>query len=342
MKYAKISVAESGRKCKTPLLREAFTHNPLFERFAFFGFIMSLVWYGKKSAGYPVGGSLAFARKFEKSYTDLGGRIRYGSRVSRIEVVDGRATGVELDNGEKHPADTVISAADGRYTIYEMLRGKYTDKRIDDLYGGKNEVLTPFPSLVYISLGLSRTFPELPHQLIFQVDDPVDVDDRTKSSAVMTTIYDFDPTLAPEGKTCVNVMFETYGHDYWTELREEDREKYSEAKKKIADRVIAVLEEKIGDFKEHVEVVDVATPATFNRYTQNWGGSYEGWLPGPGALMLTLDKELPGLKEFYLIGQWVEPGGGLPSSIMSGRGVTQILCKKDGRKFQADRDRPVS
>jgi phytoene dehydrogenase-like protein len=47
-----------------------------------------------------------------------------------------------------------------------------------------------------------------------------------------------------------------------------------------------------------------------------------------------MDKSLPGLKNFYMIGQWVEPGGGLPPAIMSGRNVTQIICKKDKKKFK--------
>ena len=77
-----------------------------------------------------------------------------------------------------------------------------------------------------------------------------------------------------------------------------------------------------------------ATPATFNRYTNNWRGSYEGWLPGPGALMVTIKKELPGLNNLYMIGQWVEPGGGLPNTIRSARHVAQIICKKDNKEFE--------
>jgi phytoene dehydrogenase-like protein len=159
------------------------------------------------------------------------------------------------------------------------------------------------------------------------------VDDTTAHATLNTTIYNFDPTLAEEGKTCVIVMFESFGHEYWMNLRENDRDKYKEEKQRIADRVIDLLEEKIGDIKKNVEVIDVATPATFSRYTNNWKGSYEGWLPGPGALTYKIKKELPGLKNFYMIGQWVEPGGGLPSAITSGRGVTQIICKKDRKRF---------
>lgn len=332
-KYGKVSVLELGEKCKNPLLREVFTHNILFNNFAFLGLLMSLAWSSKKSAGYPIGGSLPFARRFEKKYTDLGGTIHYNSKVTGISVENDTAKGIELENSEKHRADIVISAADGYYTIYKMLRGKYTDKKIENRYQGKDKLLTPFPSLVYVSLGISRNLDHLPHQLIYQVDEPILVDDTTAHTTLNTTIYNFDPTLAEKGKTCVNVMFESYGHEYWMNLKENDGDKYKEEKQRIAHRVIDLLEEKIGDIKKNVEVMDVATPATFSRYTNNWKGSYEGWLPGPGALTYKIKKELPGLKGFYMIGQWVEPGGGLPTAIGSGRGVTQIICKKDRKRF---------
>jgi len=42
-----------------------------------------------------------------------------------------------------------------------------------------------------------------------------------------------------------------------------------------------------------------------------------------------MSKILPGLQDFYMIGQWVEPGGGVPAVALSGRNVIQIICKAD-------------
>jgi phytoene dehydrogenase-like protein len=69
------------------------------------------------------------------------------------------------------------------------------------------------------------------------------------------------------------------------------------------------------------------------RYTNNWRGSFEGWVPTPRAITMRMKKTLPGLQKFYMIGQWVEPGGGLPTALMSGRNVAQIICKRDGKEF---------
>jgi phytoene dehydrogenase-like protein len=46
-----------------------------------------------------------------------------------------------------------------------------------------------------------------------------------------------------------------------------------------------------------------------------------------------MSKTLPGLEGFYMAGQWVEPGGGLPLAALSGRNVTQIICRADKRPF---------
>ena len=83
-------------------------------------------------------------------------------------------------------------------------------------------------------------------------------------------------------------------------------------------------------------MVDVATPLTFERYTGNWQGSFEGWLITPQnahTMSKPMRQTLPGLAGFHMCGQWVEPGGGLPTGVMSARRLVKALCKEDGEKF---------
>ncbi|RLB30397.1 MAG: hypothetical protein DRG87_05240 [Deltaproteobacteria bacterium] len=287
----------------------------------------------KKGAGYPIGGSLNFARLIEKRYVTLGGKIHYKSRVEKVIVEDDCAEGIQLDNGDTHIADIVISAADGYSTIYQMLDGRYVNEKLRDYYSGESDKLKLFPSLVFISLGVARTFDDEPHALSFPLKKPLVVDDSMTYNYLPVRIFNFDPTLAPEGKTAITVMLGTYNHEFWVDLRQKDTEQYNREKERIATEVIDVLEERFGNIKSNIEVVDVSTPASIIRYTNNWKGSFEGWQPNPGTLMLRMDKTLPGLRNFYMIGQWVEPGGGLPPAIMSGRNVAQITCKKDRKKF---------
>jgi phytoene dehydrogenase-like protein len=46
-----------------------------------------------------------------------------------------------------------------------------------------------------------------------------------------------------------------------------------------------------------------------------------------------MHQTLPGLRRFLMAGQWVEPGGGVPAALMSGRNAVQLLCRDLDRRF---------
>jgi phytoene dehydrogenase-like protein len=48
-----------------------------------------------------------------------------------------------------------------------------------------------------------------------------------------------------------------------------------------------------------------------------------------------VEKTLPGLENFYMAGQWVEPGGGTLPALYSGGNVVQLLCHRDGKPFSS-------
>jgi phytoene dehydrogenase-like protein len=58
-----------------------------------------------------------------------------------------------------------------------------------------------------------------------------------------------------------------------------------------------------------------------------------GWRPTPKAMRSQLPKTLPGLANFYMAGQWVMPGGGVPPVLYSGRQVMQLVCRADRKRF---------
>jgi phytoene dehydrogenase-like protein len=93
------------------------------------------------------------------------------------------------------------------------------------------------------------------------------------------------------------------------------------------------LESRFGDFKQRVEVCDIATPATYIRYTSNWKAS-NGFSASKKTFLQSIPKELNGLNNFYMAGLWTEIGGGVPMCMISGRNVAQLICKKDKIKFR--------
>ena len=329
------SVEDTTKKCKSPKLKRA-ANTDFFSRFPAFFLLMSVGNLHNKNSGYPVGGSLPFARLLEKKYSELGGKIHYNSKVTKINTkkitpIKDQAIGITLENGEVYnDADFVISAADGHYTIFEMLGGKYVDEKIKKLYNEHPK----WPSMVLVSLGISRTFEGEPTSIELYRDKGLRVDEQSTLHSIPITIYNFDPTLAPEGKTCMRVILKTDNYQYWDDLRKNNLKKYNQEKDRISKEVITILEERFGNISNNVDIIDVATPSTFQRYTNNWMGSTQGWTWLPGMIPESIKKELPGLKNFYLIGQWTSPGGGVSTAFLSGRDVTQIICRKDKKKFR--------
>ena len=96
-----------------------------------------------------------------------------------------------------------------------------------------------------------------------------------------------------------------------------------------------LLELKFPGIKDDIEVTDFATPATVLRYTNNWQGSAQGWLPGDNIIASSPVKfTLPKLKQFFYASHWGRPGGGIPVAINQGRDVAKLMCKHFKKEFK--------
>ena len=329
-KWQKVMLLDYAARFKNPFLREAFSAiADDAPEFPMYGLLMPMAWVQAKTAGYPLGGSLALAKAVEKRYIGLGGEVTYGTRVEEVLVENDRAVGVRLADGTEHRADTAISAADGHATIFDMLKGKY----IDDTVRGYYRDLPLFPPLVHVAFGVNRSFDDVPPSVggvSIPLETPVTIAGK-QHTRLTVIIYNHDPSLAPADKTVVKFMPPT-DYDYWEKLYAEP-ERYHAEKERIADELLAVLERRFPAISGQVETRDIATPMTWLRYTGNWRGSFEGWMISMDTWGLRMSKTLPGLENFYMVGQWVEPGGGLPPAATSGRNLAQILCKRDGKRF---------
>jgi len=327
-KWVSISMQDFADRFKNPLLREALL-SIWPPEFPTMFVMMTIAWMHMKTAGYPIGGSLPFVQAIEKRYLDLGGKISYKSRATKILVENNRAVGIKLADGTECYADYIISAADGHTTIFEMLEGKYTN---DKIYGYFDRLPT-FTPLIFVGFGVNRSFDDFP-KIISGIDFPLSKPITfagTEYKRLSVRIHNFDTTLAPAGKTVITIMLPT-NYDVWEKLNGDTNRYYAE-KKQIVNILADLLDKRFPGFKSQIEVQDVATPITFHRYTGNWKGSFEGWMVTPKTWNLRMSKTLPGLDNFYMAGQWVEPGGGLPPSVMSGRNTIQIICKRDKNQF---------
>jgi phytoene dehydrogenase-like protein len=272
------------------------------------------------------GGSLDFAMRVSKRYGELGGEVTYGSTVEEIMVDNDRAVGVRLADGSEHRADIVVSATDGHSTIFEMLRGSYLDETIRQRYAR-----WPLsPRIAIVSFGVGREFRHEPPASVVRLVSPVTVGDHHFEGFRMR-LFNYDPTLAPSGKTVVQVALGTE-FDWWYGLHEGDRCRYEEEKEGVAAAVLEQLETYFPGITAQVEVTDVATPYTWLHYTRNYQGSSMAWLTTPETSRTPIEKTLPGLSNFYMAGQWVGEGG-IKGALYSGRNLVKTICERDGKRF---------
>jgi phytoene dehydrogenase-like protein len=330
-KWMNITGREFAAGFKDPVLKSAFDEMWIPEFSVFFLFF-TFAYLHSGNAGYPLGGSLPMSEALEKSYNALGGVLNYRKKVGRIITENDTAAGIMLDDGTEYRSDIVISAADGYNTIFKMLGGKYLDDKIKHIY----EKWIPFPPLIFVGLGVRRKFDEIPGSVSgfsFPLKESVVIGNKTRTR-LSVHLYHHDKSMAPDGCTAITLMFEA-DYEYWKKLYE-NRKEYDQKKEEIASVVTGLLEQRFPGISSQVEMVDVATPMTFERYTGNWKGSFEGWLITPenaNVLMKPMSQTLPGLRNFYMCGQWVEPGGGLPTGVMSARRLIKSICKEHNKKF---------
>ena len=292
--------------------------------FSALGFIFMLAWFNQKNAGYIRGGSLALTQRMVEKFIHLGGSISYNKKVERIIVENDTAKGVILADGTQILSDYVIGAGDGYTTIYKMLEGKYVSKKVD--FAFKNwELFTP---IVQVSFGINKSIKsEAPFLINISKDLKIG---RTKlKSGYSIMNYSFDKTMAPEGKTSIVLRLDSP----WKLWKDLEGVEYQNEKKEIEKDAIHYLEVEFPGITEFIEVIDVATPKTDVRYTGVKDGAYEGFMPSKENMMKALDMHLPKLSNFYMAGQWLYPGGGLPPSAQSGKWAVQLISKKEKQKF---------
>jgi len=331
MKYSKMTVEDYAKDFTDLFLQKAI---PVIQYdVPIVPVIVPMIFLAEMSKGdgvWPMGGSLALSKNIERRYLELGGEIVFRSKVVEILVENDKAIGVQLEDGSQHFANEIISAADGYYTIFNMLEGKYNSDLIRSYYKS-------YPKTGYFGFavwyGVNRDLSEEPHALVLFQDKPLTVEGM-EHDRLDVEIFNFDPSLAPPGKSVVKVVMAS-SYDYWRKLSE-DINAYKEEKKRIADIIAERLDRRFPGFKSQIEAVDVVTPVSVEHFT----AAHRGYLPWPAPKEIAkavakngVGKTLPGLEGFHMVGQWAGAMYSTTQVCQTGRDVVRQLCKKDHKKF---------
>lgn len=278
-------------------------------------------------SGYPKGGSLLMAQNMADTFEALGGKLCYNERVQKIYLQDGSARGVYV-NDELLKADAVIVAADTRSAIDGLFEEPLHEPWMDEM----RAETTPL-NCTFISLGVREDLSDLPESLIMPLKTPLTnggVDHH------MIGFYNYaNMGYAPQGCTPLTLVFAEDTYDEWKAAKLDGS--YKQRKEELAQRVITALEEVLPQIKDKVEVWDVATPLTYERYCGTYRGSWMSVMK-PGFKRQQYPGKSEALKDLYFAGQRLMLPGGMPVAAMTGRQAVQHVCIDNDIVFQGAYD----
>nr|MDO8061564.1 NAD(P)/FAD-dependent oxidoreductase [Candidatus Freyrarchaeum guaymaensis] len=296
---------------------------------------IGLASYVKLGPTQVKGKSQALSNAFVDVIEEAGGEVRLGCGVSKILVEEGRVSGVVTDQGEEVRAKYVVSNVNP-ITVCKELIG--TDK-VPESYLERLNSSELAPSTINVYMGLDCPYTELGvDEFETFLNEDYDYDRQFEKAwtleppgSMSVTTYNLaDPDFSPPGTSVVVLTTLSYA-DPW--LRLNPRE-YYEAKTGIAEKMIEQAEKVAPGLREHIEVVEVATPITNIRYTGNYGGSIYGFNQTPkDNMLIRLPHEGP-IRGLYFAGAWTQPGGGYEPCILSGSMAAQKLLssmEKEGK-----------
>jgi phytoene dehydrogenase-like protein len=331
-KYDRISVQELSKKFRHPALREAISSFMPEGEFRASSVIFPLGTFTGGQSSIPSGGSKALALRMVERYLSLGGTIQSSCEVVDLYIENNKVRSIKCKNGESFEADYLIAACDAQVIYDRLLKGQYPDPKFQYRYN--NPELYPLASNIYVGIGYEGSMEDIPRTLKFPVES-LDINQNHKPvEYLQMTHYAYEPHFAPKGHTVITVAINQFQPelDEWEALVK-DREAYSREKVRIGEAVIQAIETRFPHMAGKLKLLDVATPQTYERYCNAFSGAFMGFWPTISGKPLAHNGHIKGLNNIVLSGQWLQPPGGLPVALITGKDTIMRLCKKLNKPF---------
>lgn len=267
--------------------------------------------YGKGMV-YPSGGVAALVDRVRERIEQHGGIVRTGVRATDLEIRDGQAEAVVLEDGERVAADVVLHG--GSAAALDAILRRHDVNGLD-LEGRRvgHSSLSIFLTLEHADL--SRFDGPARHYLtdttdVFETYRTLETghlpDEPVIKLHFMTRI---DPTLAAPGRELVRVEVDMYHLDTG-----HDRAFYNAYAEEILARVERGVLPELADSVVYRRVV---TPIDYEQWFGHEGGSATGWAHDVENLMSRRFPQRTPLANVFVTGQWGEYGSGLPQLLAS-------------------------
>lgn len=298
-------------------------------RLSCFYYAMPFMSYLSAGGCYPKGRSQDISNAFARYATEHGGKVLLNTKVDRILVKDGAATGVATADGTEYTSRAVVSNADPFATFTRMI----ADQSALAEYEANWDRYSVSLSCFQVFLGLKR---DLVGELgitdseVF-VDpgyDPEESYARARAgdvehAGIGIALYDaIYRGYSPPGKNTINIL-SLQGYGPWERFEADyfagRKAAYYAEKKRMADLLIQQAEQVLlPGLSDAIEVMDAATPLTNVRYTGHHRGAIYGWDQTVNNSGSTRVGHTTPIKNLYLAGAWSRPGHGYGAVIPSG------------------------
>ena len=319
----RMSCEQYAKRFKSEAIRWAITHaqpgaGNLYSMLFCYGTIAS------GNGGIPEGGSKAMVERMKNRFLSLGGTLKLNTPVSHILKKGNKAVGVVTNDGEKYYADYVISALDPHYTLNHLLLNQYSLPKFEKRYDSFKK--NPTPSCCMVILEAKDIKVPVPYS--FECEPFYVGGELISHITIRNHNYDKD-TFVKNGKTIISVLIDQYSehYQYWNKLYKENPMKYRLKKEQLGLLVMNKIIKKIPEMQGNIEVLDVFTPKTLNRYTNSSRGAYMGFLFTKNKGMFAHNGMVKNLNNFIMTGQWMQCPGGLPLALSQGKFAIQRINK---------------
>jgi phytoene dehydrogenase-like protein len=320
LRLSKYSAKEYAAAFKHPGIRKILSEHIVREDFGSFSLLHTMACY-MDSGIYPEGGSLSLGKRMEDKIKSLGGRIIFNTNVDKVIFEGRKACGLEIQ-GEKFPFNEIIITRD-LLSSEELIGRPLKDKWIQ---AAKND---PPVQTTFTAIGVREDLRDLPYAVIFDWDITVG---GIKYDTIPVTNYAGYAGFAPAGCSSLTCKFSGDSYAYWKEQKEKGS--YDEKKQQIADELRKFIETRMPRLKDKIDVINIATPLTYERYTGSCKGAWMTVLTKGKATSLpqSISKSY---KNLYFAGFRTKTPGGLPIALLSGFRAAQYACRNNGLIFES-------
>lgn len=216
---------------------------------------------------------------YDKCIRDNGSDIWYNSEVSEIKVENGQVKGVQIKNGPFIACNRVMCNLMPHVAFDRLIDHKEVPTREKKLMNARK--LGFSCSTVYLGLDIPYeelgfkaydTFIRKTGDTLKQVESMNSLDKN--DCVTITVLNDAIPDCSPKG-TCMLSLSKFYTENVFENVKEED---YFKVKDKIANDCIDLFEQSTGcKIRDHIEEIEVATPATYAKYLGTPFGDVYGY-----------------------------------------------------------------